>query len=328
LHQIQMQPSVYYLTPDYDLPSWGIGLLYKHVEILRSHNVNAFVLHHNSGFSIDWLEANVPIAFLDDPSIEIRSDDMLVVPELLAREGITVGGNCRRTVFVQGSYFVLQPFNEAISYRDLGYETAIAVLPHVKDVLERHFDITATVVPPFIAPYFFCDERGSEGHSRQQRILMFPKLGYREAGIFDYEIIRKLLQRDCRQNPPWELLEVSGRPHREVAALMQNSEFMVSVNCLEAFNTTVPEAMAAGCLPICYEGFGGQDFLVDDQNAFVFPNNYVYSLADTAKEMMVAFEKNSSLLAEMRTNARLTASTYSEENTKRALVALFGDLGY
>jgi hypothetical protein len=44
--------------------------------------------------------------------------------------------------------------------------------------------------------------------------------------------------------------------------------------------------------------------------------------------MMVAFEKNSSLLAEMRTNARLTASTYSVDNTKRALVALFGDLGY
>ena len=34
---------------------------------------------------------------------------------------------------------------------------------------------------------------------------------------------------------------------------MQTSLFLVNVNSLEAFNTTVPEAMAAGCIPVCYE---------------------------------------------------------------------------
>ena len=323
-----MKPSIYYLTPDFDLPSWGIGLLYKHVEILRTQDIQAFVLHHTSGFSLDWLETDAPIAFLDDPSLEIRPEDMLVVPEVLAKEGSTIGGDCRRTVFVQGSYLILQPFSEAISYRDLGYEAAIAILPHVKEVLERHFGIDATVVPPFIAPYFFFDEGRPKDHTRQQRVLMFPKQGYREAGYFDYEIIRKLLQRGCRQNAPWEILEVTGRPHREVATLMQDSEFVVSVNCLEAFNTTVPEAMAAGCLPICYEGFGGQDFLVNDKNAFVFQNNYVYSLADTVERIMVGFERNTRRLAEMRKHALLTASGYREHNTKRKLLALFRELGY
>ena len=123
-----MKPTIYYLTPDFDLPSWGIGLLYKHVEILRTEDIQAFVLHHTSGFSLDWLETDAPVAFLDDPSLEIRPDDMLVVPEVLAKEGSTIGGDCRRTVFVQGSYLILQPFSEAISYRDLGYEAAVAIL--------------------------------------------------------------------------------------------------------------------------------------------------------------------------------------------------------
>jgi len=327
-HRKKMQPSVYYLAPDFDSPSWGVGLLYKHVEILRSQGVDAFVLHDKVGFSINWLETVVPVAFLEDPSFEVRPGDMLVVPEVLAEKGRSIGGDCRRMVFVQGSYLILQPFSEAISYRDLGYEAAITILPHVKEILERHFDIEASIVPPFVAPYFFLEDSGSKGHGRQKRILMFPKQGYREAGFFDYDILRKILERGCRRNPPWELLEVTGRPHREVATLMQESELMVSVNCLEAFNTTVPESMAAGCLPICYEGFGGQDFLVDQKNAFVFQNNYVYMLADTAEKLMNEFERRGDEMTELRRQAQVTARTFSRGNTEKALADLFRDLGF
>ncbi|MEJ2190693.1 MAG: hypothetical protein P8Y93_15090, partial [Acidobacteriota bacterium] len=130
LNTIPVGPSVYYLTPDSDAPSWGIGLLYKHVEILRQCGVQAFVLHHSAGFSIHWLESHVPIAYLDDPSLVIGPDDVLVVPEVLADEGGVIGSGCRRIVFVQGSYLILKPFEKAVSYRDLGYEAAIAVLPH------------------------------------------------------------------------------------------------------------------------------------------------------------------------------------------------------
>ena len=323
-----MRPSIFYLTPDSVIPSWGIGLLYKHVEMLLDGGVEASVLHRASGFSIDWLDTDVPVAFLDDPSLEIRPDDLVVVPEVLAKEGATIGGGCRHVVFVQGSYLILKPFDEAISYRDLGYDAAIAVLPHVKEVLGRHFDIEAAVVPPFIAPYFFLDAESSERRARRQRILMFPKPGYREAGFFDYEIVRKLLVRACRRHPPWELLEVTGKSHREVASLMQDSEFLISVNTLEAFNTTVPEAMAAGCLPICYEGFGGQDFLVDAANAFVFPNNHVYALADTVEDLIGDFEQNRQQRAEMRTQAFLTANNYVERDTKRELLAFFGEFGF
>ena len=318
------RPSIYYLTPDSGVPSWGIGLLYKHVEILRNAGVQASVLHHSSGFSIHWLESRVPIAYLDDPSLEIGPDDVLVVPEVLADEGSMIGGSCRRVVFVQGSYLILKPFDEAISYRDLGYDAAVAVLPHVKEVLERHFDIEATVVPPFIAPYFFLDELSGK-RARQRRILMFPKPGYREAGFLDYEIVRKLLQRACLRNPPWEFMEVMGRPHQKVASLMQDSEFLVSVNCLEAFNTTVPEAMAAGCLPICYEGFGGQDFLAENVNAFVFQNNHVYGLVDTVEKLLEGFGRDTQRLAEMRTKAYQTAVRYREPDTKRELLAFFRD---
>ncbi|MEJ2190692.1 MAG: glycosyltransferase, partial [Acidobacteriota bacterium] len=179
------------------------------------------------------------------------------------------------------------------------------------------------VVPPFIAPYFFLDE-DSRKTARQRRILMFPKAGYREAGFLDYEIVRKLLQRACLRNPPWKFMEVVGTPHREVASLMQDSEFLVSVNCVEAFNTTVPEAMAAGCLPICYEGFGGQDFLTDTVNAFVFQNNHVYRLFETVERLLQGFSRETQKLTAMRAKAYQTAAGYQESSTQRELLAFFG----
>lgn len=322
------RPSVYYLVPDYDQPSWGIGLLYRHVEMLRNNRVDAHVLHRRSGFSLSWLETDVPIVHLDDPSFQIDDNDVLVVPELLAKEGTKVGGSCRRVVFVQGSFLILQPFEHAISYADLGYERAMVILPHVKEVVERHFGITADVISPFIAQYFFADGDRIGRATRKRQILMFPKEGYREAGFFDYEIARKLLERRCGQDSSWELVEVEKRGHQEVARLMLDAAFMVNVNCLEGFNTTVPEAMAAGCIPVCYEAFGGKDFLVDRHNAFVFQNNAVYPLVALLEDLMIQYETRNGELAAIRENAFESARVFNAQATQTALLEFFRSLGF
>jgi hypothetical protein len=324
-------PSVFYLIPDYDRPSWGIGLLYSHVRLLRRHGVNACVLHHKAPFSITWLKAEAPVTHLDNPSLRICEQDILVVPEILAREGQAICDKCRRVVFVQGSFLILQPFEEAFEYSALGYEAALAVMPHTREIVERYFGIKARVVPPFIASYFFAGGEELANEKRHKRILIFPKPGYREAGYYDYEIVKKLLMRQCKEKTQgeakWELLEVCEKGHYEVSALMRKSAFLVSVNCLEAFNTTVPEAMAAGCIPVCYEAYGGKDFLVDRYNAYVFPNNYVYPLTSTLLELMENYDSLQDELTRLRINAYRTACKYREEETERALVDFYRSLG-
>lgn len=314
------EPRIYYLVPDYAEPSWGIALLYRHVEILRRHGFEAFVLHHHRGFSLDWLGSRPPTRFLDEQELSLREKDVLVVPEVLAAEAITLPFRCRRIVFVQGAFLILKPFETGISYRELGYEAAMAILPHVREILERHFEIEATVVPPFIADYFFS---APEEEDRERRILLLPKDAYREAGYHDWEIFRKLLDRMRGKLEGWEIEEIRSIPHRELAELMKHSTFMVNLNCLEAFNTTVPEAMAAGCIPICYEAFGGRDFLEDGVNAFVFPNNDIYALAARLEEVAVEFPTNSAMLRRMSQAAQQTASCYREDETQSALLEFF-----
>ena len=76
--------KVFYLCPDYPEPSWGIGMLYIHVAILRRRGFDAWVLHHKHPFQPAWLAAGAPATWLDRPGVQQGRDDLLVVPEVLA----------------------------------------------------------------------------------------------------------------------------------------------------------------------------------------------------------------------------------------------------
>jgi len=314
------RPRIFYLVPDFGEPSWGLALLYHHVGILREHGFEAWVLHQRTGFSADWLGPRPPVRYLDEEGLNIRSSDFLVVPEILAAQSASLPFDCRRIVFVQGAFLIFKGLENATSYRELGFEAAMAILPHIRGILRRHFEIPAELVPPFIADYFFEAPLDTE---RKQRILLFPKKGYRDIGYFDFDILQRLLQPILKRHDDWETVEVRGLAHREVARLMGKSAFAVNLNCLEAFNTTVPEAMAAGCIPVCYEAFGGRDFLVDGVNAFVFRNNDVFRLAESLEDLMEHHGSREAKLAKIRSAARNTAAAYNREATAESLLSFF-----
>ena len=107
---------------------------------------------------------------------------------------------------------------------------------------------------------------------------------------------------------------------------MQTSAFFINVNSLEGFNTTVPEAMAAGCIPICYDAFGGRDFLRDGHNAYVFPNHYAYPLLDKLFDLMDRYDQMQEELARMRMHAYATACQYTADHTEQALLTFYRSL--
>jgi hypothetical protein len=323
-----------YLVPDYATPSWGTALLYEHVRLLRELGHDARVLHQQAPFRLDWIETEVPVAHVDTLAASGApgaggapgENDWLVVPEVLAAEAVQLAWPCRRCVFVQGSFLIVSGLAGAAGYPALGYSRALAVLPHVAEIVERHFGLAADLVPPFIAPYFFRDPEGA-GPDRERTLLLAVKDDYRRAGFPDYDIVAGGLRRALATDPRcrgWALEEVAGLGHREVAERMKRSAFLVNLNSHEAFNTTVPEAMAAGCLPICYEAFGGRDFLSDRENAWVFPNHHAFPLLDRTLEAMAAFDRRDGSLDAMRRRAHETALRFTEARTRDALATAFG----
>jgi hypothetical protein len=310
---------IYYLIADHPEPSWGTGMLYEHVRLLREQGHDACVLHHYPPYRPGWRELEVPVRYLHEPGFTAAADDIVVVPEVLAGSEGPFRHPWRRVVFVQGSFLIQRGMNGGIDYAVLGYESAMAVLPHVKHVVERHFGLPAELVPPFVAPHFYA----AGERPRERRILLAVKEGYRLAGVPDEDIAGALLDREIGRRPGWSLVRLVGFNHREVAELMQTSLFLVNVNSLEAFNTTVPEAMAAGCVPICYEAFGGRDFLRDGENGVIFPTHHVYDLVERVCELVDRIDEQAPYLARLRAGGRRTAETFRPESTAQALGRFF-----
>jgi glycosyltransferase involved in cell wall biosynthesis len=208
-------------------------------------------------------------------------------------------------------------------------------------------------VPPLIAPYFFQEPERIQGAPRRPLVLFVMKPEYRDVGFPDHDVFDRLVRRRFEAGEAagaprsaaaaaggWRVVALGGVPHREVAGLMAEASFLVNLNSHEAFNTTVPEAMAAGCIPICYEAFGGQDFLVDGENAFVFPNHHIFPLIEKTLSLTVSSSAGAAAtaappvavpdagaaLARMRLAARATAGRYDGAATRVALERAFATL--
>lgn len=322
---------IYYFIPDYDKPSWGIGMLYHHVNILNNNGFNAKVLHEKASFKLSWLQLDVPIEYLNQNTFSPLDDDILIIPEILAGNKKILDSPGRKIVFVQNCFAILANLEEAYTYKELGYEHAFTYLPHLHTILKRHFDIEVTDIPPFVAPYYYLKPDKTKLSNRKKRIILFPK-----PGSYDHSIMRKMLLRKLGEyrsnnlfrkvfkgNSGWELIELENKSHEEVAKLMKESTFFVSVNTREAFNSSVPEAMATGCIALCYEAYGPKDFLKNGRNAFVFPNNYVFPLIDKLFALIDDYDNIQEKLAVIRANAYQTACAYTLDNTEVALIRFF-----
>jgi len=315
-----LQARIFYRVPDVDHPSWGIGLLYRHVTLLRRRGFDAYALHQRHPFQLGWMDAPPPCRYLDDPALALTAEDVLVLPEALADElrGRPFPG--RAVLFVQGTYPLFAAIRGRRALAQLGFDHTITILPHAAHLLERFFGVQAELVPPFVAPYFFLDP-GELARPRQRRVLLHVKEAYEQAGFPD----RRILEDLWHENAPrgWQLERFAGLDHRKLAARMANSAFLVNLNVLEAFNTTVPEAMAAGCIALCYGAVGGQDFLEHGRNALVFENNHVVALAERLFASLAAFDAGDAEIAALRRRARASVERYTEARTGDALDAFF-----
>lgn len=318
---------IYYYVPEHDQTSWGIGMLYQHVNLLIQNGFDAMVLHDKEPNHLDWLDVDVPATSIQASSFNPKPNDTLVVPEVCAGDPVLGCIPCRRLVFVQGSFLMLPKLKEGENYRSLGFEHALVIMPHMKSIVEDHFKVPASVIPPFIAPYFFLDRETYSNEPRARRIIIYPKAGYIKAGLPDYDIVKRFLSSRVAElnktSVKWELRELNNLTHKETAHLMQSSAFFINVNSLEGFNTTVPEAMAAGCIPVCYDAYGGRDFLRNGQNAYVFPNHYAYPLLDKIFDLIDRYDHMQEENLQMRKRAHTTASQYTAKHTEQALLTFY-----
>jgi hypothetical protein len=319
--------KIYYLVPDNDRPSWGVGMLYYHVWLLRKNNFEAFVVHRNKSFKITWLNISVPVVFLSDLP-DLNNGDVLIIPEILANTIELIKYKCKKIVFVQNAFYIHEGLGNSHSYKDLGVSELFYYMPHLERILASNFEMPLYEIPPFTAPYYF-----SEKTRKEKTILVYPKFNNKEYEILmrllrdrlNLVVKNKLLTRLTKKSS-WKLKELRGLSHMEVAQEMSHAMFFISLNTTEAYNSSVPEAMASYCINLCYEGVGPRDFLINNENSFVFSNNHIFELADKLIDLIENFEMMESIIDRIAINGRNTVNQYTIEKTEQALLSYFGNL--
>ena len=306
--------------------------------MLNKNGIRARVLHHKKPFRYSWFPSDAPASYLDDSSLAVKRDDFLIVPEVNVMDKEPERIKCRKIAFVQGGFIILSRMKETFKYSEIGYERVIATMPSIKDIVDKFFGGMVSVVPPFIAPYFFVSEE-EKSRERKRQVLIFQNPSYGRFNYMDYDILKKIIDgrrkrrggimgriQGLANRDEWKYIELRDMSHMRVAELMRESAFFVNLNCLEGFNVTVAEAMAGGTVPVCYEAYCGQDYLEDGVNAYVFQNNYVYPLLEKLFDLLDNYDSMQGEIAKVREKGYETANRFSRAETEKALVRFYNSL--
>lgn len=313
--------TVFYLAPDWDVPSGGIRMMYRHVDMLNAAGIPAFVLHERPGFSCTWFEHDTPVRAV--PQVLLTSRDILVVPELYGPTMDTIPSRLRTVVFNQNAYLTFDGVSQAASrvgapYRKLaGLEGILAVSFDNVEYLRFAFpDLRVERVRCGIDAEVFHPGKDLPG----RRIGVMPRKRARDLG----QVLHLLGAHGSLEG--WEVVSIENRSERETAELMRSCALFLSFSEREGFGLPPAEAMACGCYVTGFTGLAGREFFQPEFSAPVDEGD-VLAFARSVDRLLREYESTPLPLRQ----AGLAASTfvldmYSLERQRRDLIRFFAEL--
>ncbi|HYJ22161.1 MAG TPA: glycosyltransferase [Solirubrobacterales bacterium] len=303
-------PTVYYLCPDYQEPSGGIRVIYRHVDILEQAGIPAAVLHHRTGFAARWFEHSTRV--LAAPRVRLSSADLLVVPEIygpflerLPREPTLIGFN-------QNAYLTYQHMKSGRLPAYDRFAAALTVSPDSAEYLRFAFpDLEVSVVGNAIDGERFHPAAGPP----PRRLALLPGKRPREAD----ELLRLLGERLSG----WEVVRIEGASEQEVAAALRGAPIFVALGLREGFGLPAAEAMASGCFVVGFPGFGGRDLFAADCSRAVEDGD-VLTLAREVAAAMGRYEREPEAVREAGARAaRRTLEICSPRRQREELLSFY-----
>jgi glycosyltransferase involved in cell wall biosynthesis len=303
-------PMIYYLCPDYQVPSGGIRAIYRHVDLLNAAGIDAAVLHHTRGFACRWFEHSTRI--LGAPEVTLGPDDTLVVSEIYGPFLDRLPRQPRLVAFNQNAYLTWAhvPARERPDYGI--FDAVLTVSEDSAELLRFAFpELEVAVVPNSIDTGIFHPGPGTGA----RRIATMPRKRPE-----DLELIERLLGERLAD---WELVRIEGSSEREAAAAMRGAPIFLALGHREGFGLPAAEAMACGALVIGFPGFGGRE-IFDPSCSVAVEDGDVLAAAIELAAAIRHFELDpDSVRAEGARAASLIAGRYTAEHQARALTGFF-----
>ncbi len=249
-------------------------------------------------------------------------------PNALA-PGINAGA--RTVVYAQSWTYLLTSLPEGVHWKQLPV-TFLAVSEPVAHFLREVLDVEPLdVLPPAVAPEMF---RENHAPARPARIAWMPRKN-RALAEQVQKIAEARLAREASP-PALEWVPVQNMERTRVAETLASCSFFLNTAFPEGFGLPPLEAMAAGCIPVGFTGFGGWDYMRTETgltppcplpdrpwgaNGLFYSDGDVFGaglgLADAV------LRSRAGGLGEMRAQGGSTAAAYSPEVRLNRLAAVW-----
>lgn len=280
------------------------------------------------------------LAVLPWENLQLSASDLWLVPESWPNAlspGIVMGAV--PVVYAQSWNFLLTTLPDGVQWRQLPVRF-IAVSRPVSWFMESVLQVKVEgIVPPALDPLFAGQEDARP--DRLVRVAWMPRKN--RALAEQVRLVAEACLARLAQAPAVEWVTVHNLPLQDVAGLFASCHIYLNTAFPEGFGLPPLEAMAAGCVPVGFTGFGGWEYMRQSRYAACRAPEYLPELSGEGNGlyyadgdimgaglglaeaicMAAAGEKN---WQELVRAGRETARLYTRERRKALLASLWTSL--
>lgn len=306
--------KIFYFCPDLKFPSGGIKRLYSHVKILRDHDFDAYILHLQKGFKIDWFQHDVPVVFLND-NPPLDPGDTIVIPEGFPNIMKKIQGDSLNKVVIALSHsYIFHTLPKGENWRDYGVDTVITTSHIIADFIEWSMNIpNIHLIETSLDKHTFIYDPG------RKRL----QVAYVKRKDTNTEQVEKILKSkdDLFQNI--DFIAIENLTFAQYAEVLKDSDIFLTTSAHEGLNRSLLEAMACGCICIGYHGIGGKEYIVgsgERQNFILAETMNYIELAKSLYNTVSKIQGIDPIINLIRQNALETASRFQSHSEEKSVL--------
>lgn len=310
-------PKVFYYCYDQQRPTGGNKGIYRHVDILNRHGIEAYVLHTAADFRLNWFPNQTRVINAAGWNEVIdTARDFTVFPEDLG--SLIVKSRGKKVIFNQNAYYGFNAFGKATKplypYLNPDVAAVLCVSDHNAEYMRFAFpNIPVHRIAYHVDPQRFACKPLT---AKKKQIAMTVKSPYDMATLINVLKPRALQGLNAFKDYEWVFLE--NKTEEEVVAILRDSLFYVFLSVTEGFPLSPFEAVLAGCLVVAYRCGPLEEHISPE---FLFEPYDILGMARWMEKAAQAFPERIEAWQPLVQAARQKALQYSAEREEQSVLA-------
>ncbi|MGD0548729.1 MAG: glycosyltransferase [Terracidiphilus sp.] len=283
------KPTLYFYCYDHDRPNGGQRQTYRHVDILNSAGIDAYVLHRKANFRITWFVNATRIICEEDFRQRYREQyDIVVLPEDVGLRINEVPGI--KVIFNKNLYsgYRALPLSNDLTDPYLS-ESVAGILTmskhnceHLRSAYPRkQIEVVHSELPEHIFSY-------RHWQAKKPQIVTIVSKAHRQTAVL-FHILRARTAQGLNQGDRFKWIFVDNESLESFAQILRDSLIFVHLNVEEGLPESVLEAIASGCICLTYNCPPLSEYL-DASNRFEY--GQVIDLVKYIERLMAAFPEH------------------------------------